>query len=48
MGEFQQAAKECIGFILLMVGMFGVPGFLWLYLDWKFRWGWFFDRRRHH
>lgn len=48
MGEFQQALKEGVVFILLVVGMVGVPGILWLYLDWKFRWGWFFDNRRHH
>lgn len=41
MGEFQQAVKECIGFMLLMVGMIGVPGFIWLYSDWKHHRGWF-------
>lgn len=42
---FMQAIKEALAFAALIIGMVGVPGLILLYLDWRFRWGWWFEGR---
>ena len=42
---FLQAIKEALAFAALIIGRVGVPGPILLYLDWRFRWGWWFESR---
>lgn len=42
---FLQAIKEAAAFAALIIAMVGVPGLILLYLDWRFRWGWWFEGR---
>lgn len=42
---FMQAIKETLAFAALIICMVGVPGLILLYLDWRFRWGWWFESR---
>lgn len=42
---FLQAIKETLAFAALIIGMVGVPGLILLYLDWRFKWGWWFEGR---
>ena len=37
--------REAVSFAALIIGMVGVPGLILLYLDWRFRWGWWFESR---
>ena len=45
MSTFAEAVRDFVVFSALIVGMIGVPGLIWLYADWKHRWGWFFPKK---
>lgn len=42
---FLQAIKEAVAFAALIIGVVGLPGLILLYLDWRFKWGWWFEGR---
>lgn len=42
---FLQAIKEALIIAALIIGMVGLPGLILLYLDWRFKWGWWFESR---
>ena len=42
---FLQAIKEAVTFATFIIGAVCIPGLILLYLDWRFRWGWWFEGR---
>ena len=45
MSTSAEAVRDFVVFSALIVGMIGIPGLIWLYADWKHRWGWFFPKK---
>lgn len=46
MSTFAEALRDALIFSALIGGMIGIPGLIWIYADWKHRWGWWFPAKR--